>query len=304
MKSKLVFLEEVALEKSPMVRADLRPEVIEEYAAIYRRDKHRLPPIELFLNKDDKHYLVGDGMHRLQAMRSLTFKAAQCNVHEGGFEDALKFALMANEAHGIRRSQADKRRCIEEAIKQWPKCSNVQIAKLAAVDDHTVKSVRDWLESQGVVKEEPIREGRDGKKRAASRETSESRGSNAPKKLDAKCKTGAVLTTLALKFWERTDEVKEVIGQVVQLERILKKIQSVEDLMFCEVNISAALADLDKIMTNLETAIPYALCPQCQGQPKSQPNGECRMCKGRAVVSQFRWRTVPAELRRLRETQK
>ena len=299
--TKTIFLEDVDVEHSPMVRAELRPEVIEEYAGIYKKDKKKLPQIDVFWEAGSKKYLIGDGMHRLYAMRSLSLKATQANVHSGVFEDALKFALMANEKHGIRRSQADKRKAVEEAIKQWPKISNAQIATLAMVDDHTVKAVRDWMEEQGSVAPEPVRESKDGAKRPAT--TSESRG---PKtvKLEGKCKSGAVLTAQALKYWNRTPEVKELLDELTTFERKLKRAQTMEDLMFCEVNITAALADIDKIYTNLSTAIPYAVCTQCQGQPKTQPGGECRLCRGRAVISKFRWDKVPAEVRRMRELQK
>lgn len=302
---KTIFLEDVDVDHSPMVRADLRPEVIEEYAAIYKRDKKKMPMIDVFYEAGNKKMLIGDGMHRLQGMRTLGFKACQANVHAGVYEDALKFALLANERHGIRRSQADKRRAVEEAIKQWPKVSNVQIATLASVDDHTVKAVRDWLEEQGKVAPEPVRQGKDGSERPAtiSKSTSETRAST-PRKLEGKCKTGAVLTVQALKFWGRADEVKELLDELTAFERKLKRAQTMEDLMYGEVNITAALADIDKIYTNLQTAMPYAVCTQCQGQPKTQPKGECRLCKGRAVISKFRWDKVPAEIRKMRELQK
>ena len=302
---KTIFLEDVDVDHSPMVRADLRPEVIEEYSAIYKKDKKKMPVIDLFMEAGNKKLLIGDGMHRLQAMRSLNFKACQANVHAGVYEDALKYALLANERHGIRRSQADKRRAVEEAIKQWPKVSNVQIATLASVDDHTVKAVRDWLEQQGKVAPEPIRTSKDGAERPASiSKTSESRGSDTPRKLEAKCKTGAVLTVQALKYWNRSGEIKELLDELTAFERKLKRAQSMEDLMYGEINISAALADIDKIYTNLQTGLPYAVCTQCQGQPKTQPKGECRLCKGRAVISKFRWDKVPAEIRKMREMQK
>ena len=95
-----------------------------------------------------------------------------------------------------------------------------------------------------------------------------------------------------------------MLDELGQFERKLKKAQSMEDLMFAEVNISAAMADIDKIYTNLRTAIPYAVCTQCQGQPKTQPKGECRLCIGRGVISKFRWDKVPAEIRKMREMQK
>lgn len=302
--SKLVFIADIDLKGSPHVRSDVRQDVIEDYIEVYRADKKVMPPIDLF-TPDGKVFLLADGLHRLSAMTALKYKTAIANVVKGTYEEALSFALRANERHGIRRTHADKRKCIEQAVQQWPKHSNNQIAEICAVDKNTVKAVREGMEEQGTVKPEPIRETKDGKKVSASRSTSpkslvvnspaESRGGD-------KDSMGTVIPDYAMQFWVRGPEVKEVLETISTLIKFIRSSQKAEDLMYSEVNFSAAIADLDKVWTNLQTAVPYAVCTQCQGHPQSQPNGECRLCKGKGLISKFRWDTVvPSEIRKMKE---
>lgn len=61
----------------------------------------------------------------------------------GGRIDALKAALSANAAHGIRRGNADKRRAVEIALREFPKLSSRMIAELCGVSDKTVGTVRE-----------------------------------------------------------------------------------------------------------------------------------------------------------------
>lgn len=297
--SKLIFLADIDLKGSPVVRSHIREDVVEEYAEIYKRGKIKLPPIDLF-TKDQKVYLLGDGSHRTYAALSLRQKTIEANIHSGGHEEALRFALCSNEKHGIRRTNADKRWAIREAIKTWPKSTDAQIAAIAGVDNHTVKDVRSAMEKVGDVKEEPVRINKDGVERPAR--LKEATGKSQSKSKEEVDGVGVVIPQFALTYWNRQDEVKELLGTLTMVHKFLVATQRKEDLMYGEVNFSAALGDLDKLISNLSTSMPYAVCTQCQGQPKTQPKGECRMCKGRGVISKFRWNTlVPSEIKKMRE---
>lgn len=301
---KLIFIQDIDIKSSPMVRHSLRDDVVLEYANIYKADPKALPPVDLF-TEDSKTYLIGDGMHRIEAVLLNVGKTITANIHSGGYEEALKYALRSNERHGIRRSQADKRKCVQEAIKQWPKLTDSAVGEIAGVDNHTVKTVRDGMETKGDVKPEPVREGSDGRK-VSARKVLEAASGNSPQgkpasptKLTDKDSTGMVMTAHALQFWHRTDEVKQLMSTLAHVSKELRAAQKNQDLMYAEVNFTAALADIDRLWANIGTAIPYAVCSTCQGQPKTQAGG-CRLCKGRGIISKFRWETVPAEIRKMR----
>jgi hypothetical protein len=62
----------------------------------------------------------------------------EADLRDGGRIDALKYALSANSLHGHRRTREDIKRCVEIALREFPKLSNVQIAKICGVAASTV----------------------------------------------------------------------------------------------------------------------------------------------------------------------
>lgn len=296
--TKLVFLQDIDIKGSPQVRSDIRDDVINDYADIYKQDKRGMPMIDL-VSEDGKVYLLADGLHRLSAMMQLKFKTTTASVVRGGYETALKIALQSNNRHGLRRTHADKRQCIIEAIKQWPTSSNGQIAEICTVDNHTVKTIRDSLEEKGEVKPEPIREAKGGRKIKADRAADKPEPpakKPTPNDAEVKDELGKVMPVYCTQFWERRIEVKELIEHLSIVSKRLKAAAKEEDLMYAEVNITGALADIDKAWSNIQTAIPFAICTQCHGHPGK----DCRLCKGRGLISKFRWDTVvPAEIKNL-----
>ncbi len=87
----------------------------------------------------------------------------------GGRIDALKAALSANAAHDIRRGNADKRRAVEIALREFPKLSSRMIAELCGVSDPFVGKLRgDVL----TVSNAQTRTTADGREYPATRRTS------------------------------------------------------------------------------------------------------------------------------------
>ena len=100
------------------------------------------PPIIVFY--DGTVYWPGDGFHRIEAARRIDRETISADVREGGQRDALLLAASANAMHGLRRTQADKRRSIETLLRdpEWMKWSDREIAKTCSVDHKTVGTVR------------------------------------------------------------------------------------------------------------------------------------------------------------------
>jgi len=87
---KIVFFSDIDFANSPQPRAEIRRDVVEEYAAQYRLNKQAMPPPDLF--QAGKVYLIADGMHRISAMQLAKLKGAMFEVHTGNkgksnFED-------------------------------------------------------------------------------------------------------------------------------------------------------------------------------------------------------------------------
>ena len=61
----------------------------------------------------------------------------------------MKFALAANAAHGHRRTNADKRRCVEIALREFPTLSSRAIAEMCGVGDDLVFSAKRQVPENG-----------------------------------------------------------------------------------------------------------------------------------------------------------
>ncbi len=113
---------------------------------------------------------------------------------------------------------------------------------------------------------------------------------------------GRVIPPSLMGYWNRRSEVQELLNSISRIKSRLKLAQDEKDLMYAEVNFSAALGDLEKAWTSIQCAKPHAVCTVCQGHPDTQPDGHCRLCLGRGLISKFRWdRLVPEEIKKVVE---
>jgi hypothetical protein len=70
--------------------------------------------------------------------------AIAASVHQGGQRDALLHALSANESHGHRRTDADRRHAVELMLADpaWQEWNNSAIARQCRVSEFLVRTVR------------------------------------------------------------------------------------------------------------------------------------------------------------------
>ena len=125
----------------PRVEMDLA--LIDEYAEVVEQ----LPPIDVVF--DGKVYWVYDGHHRVCAHEKAGRKEILANIVRGERRDAVLLSLGVNAAHGLRRTNADKRRAVETMLKdpEWSQWSDRKIADHCAVDHRTVGHHRQALAS-------------------------------------------------------------------------------------------------------------------------------------------------------------
>lgn len=122
-------------------REKMNPEAIKEYSASML-DGVEFPPVVLF--HDGSTYWLGDGFHRVAAAIEAKQKAIAAEVHDGGFRDAILYAVGANASHGLRRTNADKRRSVSRLLddQEWSQWSNREIARRCGVSDPFVMQMR------------------------------------------------------------------------------------------------------------------------------------------------------------------
>ncbi len=168
MKTITLPIDDVRADGGTQTRAELRADVIEEYAEAMRSGAE-FPPVDIFLDKNN-HYWLADGFHRYSAAAVAESEKIKANVHKGELRDAVWFALSANTKNGIRLTNDDKRRRVEMALAdaEWKAMSNVAIAEHVGVSDVFVMKIRDAVLTIRTDGDEK-RTGRDGKKQAAKK---------------------------------------------------------------------------------------------------------------------------------------
>ncbi len=93
---------------------------------------------------------VWDGSHRGEAARQLD-APLRLNIETGTEAEAEWLAMGANQKHGLRRSRADKRFVVRQALlhPQGAGTSNRELARHCGVDHKTVGRIRAEMEAAG-----------------------------------------------------------------------------------------------------------------------------------------------------------
>lgn len=139
---------------------------VREYAEAVTAGGVTLPPIVVFKTGDG--IWCADGLHRLAAAKLTGQKTIAADCRDGGRGDALRYALGANGAHGLRRTNADKAQAVKmayehRAVLGLPDVPAARlIGEIVGVSDMFVTSqlqtVCSWSQA-------PARTGADGKTR-------------------------------------------------------------------------------------------------------------------------------------------
>jgi hypothetical protein len=130
------------------IRVEMDGDVMEQYADVLRADhKAHLPDVDVFF--DGEIYWLADGYHRCGAYSIAGRFEIPAVIHEGTRRDALRFALGANNKHGLRRAKEDNRKAILIALEdeEWGQWSNYKIAELCNLSEATVRRFREGYES-------------------------------------------------------------------------------------------------------------------------------------------------------------
>jgi len=95
--------------KGMQVRAHMCEETVKEYAEAMAAGA-KFPPVIVF--HDGTNYWLADGFHRLEAWKRNGVGSVKAEIKEGSRIDALKFAFGANNSHGMRRTNEDKKQSV------------------------------------------------------------------------------------------------------------------------------------------------------------------------------------------------
>lgn len=145
-------IEQIRTDGGTQSREALHEETYMEYAdAMLAGDN--FPPVTVFF--DGASYWLADGFHRFFGAQHAGLDTIHAEVKQGTQADAQLFSYGANGSHGLRRTNADKRRAVTGALKHATSCkwSDNQIAKHCGVSQPFVSGIRASL--QTVISEKP-----------------------------------------------------------------------------------------------------------------------------------------------------
>jgi hypothetical protein len=129
----------IKFDSATQIRAEIDSGTVEDYAE-HMKAGDVFPAADVF--DADGEYYIGDGWHRLLAAQKNGDVTFPCLVHPGGRHAAIKFALSANAKHGLKRTNADKRKAVTVALAEFPNLSDRQLAELCGVSNHMVAAAR------------------------------------------------------------------------------------------------------------------------------------------------------------------
>jgi hypothetical protein len=156
-----IKLSDIHYDKCQQMRAEINQDTVADYRELFN-NKFEFPPIVVFF--DGSKYWLADGFHRVIAANELKRLRISAKVQKGSQRDAILYACGANSQHGLRRTNADKRRAVETLLadEEWGKWSSRKIAEAAGVSPTFVEIFRTQLPTVGSSK----RIGQDGKERS------------------------------------------------------------------------------------------------------------------------------------------
>ena len=134
----------IRLDGGTQPRATLHADEIEAYAAAMV-DGAVFPPVTVFFDGTD--YWLGDGYHRVNAVLAVEDDEIEADVRQGTRRDAVLFSVGANAAHGLRRTNEDKRRAVLTLLNdpEWSKWSDREVARRCQVNHEMVGKLRSPL---------------------------------------------------------------------------------------------------------------------------------------------------------------
>lgn len=157
-----IELDRLRLDGGTQPRAELDEPTVRRYMEAMEAGVI-LPPIVACY--DGTSYWLVDGFHRAEAAALAGLATLPALIHQGTIEDAQWMSFGVNAEHGLPRSNADKRRAVEAALRHAKglTMSSRAIAEHCKVSDHFVGVMRQELGLRCDPIAPETRTGRDGK---------------------------------------------------------------------------------------------------------------------------------------------
>jgi hypothetical protein len=137
----LIDLDMIRIDEGIQSRVALDSAIVKEYREAFLAGAN-FPAVTLFFDGIDRW--LADGFHRVAGARAAGHTTICGTITTGSRRDAVLHSVGANSNHGLRRSNADKRKAVETMLAdvEWRLWSDNKIAQACGVSDKTVAAVR------------------------------------------------------------------------------------------------------------------------------------------------------------------
>jgi FtsZ-binding cell division protein ZapB len=154
----MIEISKIRIDGGTQSRLKLCESTVSEYAEYI----DKMPAVTLFYDGAD--YWLADGFHRFFAAKKAGKKTIYETIIPGTKRDAILHSVGANAAHGLRRSNEDKRKSVQTLLNdpEWAAWSDNEISKVAAVTRPFVTKIRDSIlqplqDSHQINTDEPVK---------------------------------------------------------------------------------------------------------------------------------------------------
>jgi hypothetical protein len=304
--TKKLPLSAIRIDADTQSRVAIDETVVAEYAELLKLG-NKLPPMDV--HHDGIAYWLSDGFHRWHAYKRNGTAIVDIEYHEGTASDARWHAAGSNVTHGLRRSIEDKRRAVRMALDVHGEMSDRAIADHCYVSPTFVGEIRRGQvstltpETPAVQPAKtpaktptvpppppPKRVGLDGKAYAPPRAKTPTTPTDAPTvtqtPLYVDCVGRAVPADMNA-TWEGRDELEAMRGRLRDVRLQLEAGHKDGDKCLQRVG-ATVLAMIQRAEGELVEAMPYALCPVCQGVG-------CKLCRKTGFVGKQVYETAVPE---------
>lgn len=135
-------IDSIRIDGGTQSRASINEAAVAEYAEAMADPATVFPPVIAYF--DGREYWLADGFHRLAAWRQIGRTDIPAEIRQGDRRAAILHSVAANSAHGLRRTNDDKRRAVLTLLEdaEWSAWSDREIARRCAVHHEMVGKLR------------------------------------------------------------------------------------------------------------------------------------------------------------------
>ncbi len=138
---KVLNLQAIRIDGGTQSREQINQECVSDYAELVKEGVE-FPPVRVFFDGVD--YYLADGFHRYFAHLNAGKASITAEVFNGTLRDAILSSLGANSNHGLRPTNADKRKAVQTMLDdfEWSDFSDREIARACCVSHVFVATIR------------------------------------------------------------------------------------------------------------------------------------------------------------------